>query len=128
MARITGIGGVFLRAVDVDALTVWYREALGIPLADYGSVTFHWSNGVSPQRPGTTTWALFPAETDYFGRREQQAMMNFRVDDLYGLLALLRARGVEVLDEVEESEFGRFGWCVDPEGNRIELWEPAAGM
>ncbi|MCP2258696.1 Catechol 2,3-dioxygenase [Streptoalloteichus tenebrarius] len=128
MARITGIGGVFLRAGDADALAAWYRETLGIPLAEHGGVTFHWAMGSTPERPGTTTWALFPSRSSYLGRPDQQVMMNFRVDDLAGLLADLRAKGVRILDDYEESEFGRFAWCLDPEGNRVELWEPAVGM
>ena len=81
-----------------------------------------------PWMPGTTTMALFAQDTDYIGEPHQRTMLNLRVDDLPSLMAKLRARGVEVLPETEDSEFGRFGWCVDPEGNRIELWEPAEGM
>ncbi len=128
MARVTGIGGVFVRAKDPVALAAWYAEHLGVPTERYGGATFHWSNGSSTDLHGSTTWAPFPRDTRYFGRLSQQAMINFRVDDLDGLLAALRDAGVEVLDEIEDSEFGRFAWCVDPEGNRVELWEPATGL
>jgi predicted enzyme related to lactoylglutathione lyase len=95
---------------------------LGIDLADYGAAQFHWAPG------GSTTWAIFDDDTDYFGRREQAFMVDFRVADLDAMLAQLRAEGVEVIDAVEESEFGRFGWAVDPEGTRFELWEPPPGQ
>ena len=121
MARVTGVGGVFVRSRDPAALAAWYSRHLGVPTERYGGATFHWDHG-------STTWAPFPADTAYFGSSDQQAMVNFRVDDLRALLAELRTGGVEVLDKVEESEFGRFGWCVDLDGNRVELWEPAPGM
>ncbi|TWP53181.1 VOC family protein [Lentzea tibetensis] len=128
MAQVTGIGGIFLRSRDPARLAAWYRENLGVPMSDKGTVTFHWVDHMSEDNPGTTTMALFANDTEYFGEPGQRAMLNFRVDDLRALLTKLKARGVEVLPELEDSEFGRFGWCVDPEGNRIELWEPADGM
>lgn len=112
--RVLGIGGVFLRARDAGALRAWYAEMLGIALEPYGHATF---------TGGPTIWSLFDHDTDYFGSREQQAMLNFRVDDLDAMRAHLRANGVTVLDETEEASFGRFGWAIDPEGNRFELWE-----
>lgn len=128
MARVTGIGGVFIRAQDPLALARWYAEHLDVPAERYGGATFRWADGATPECPGSTTWAPFPEDTDYFGDKGQRVMVNFRVDDLDGVLARLRAAGVPVLDEVEDGEFGRFGWCEDPEGNRVELWEPADGM
>ncbi|PSL58658.1 putative enzyme related to lactoylglutathione lyase [Saccharothrix carnea] len=122
MAKVTGIGGVFLRARNPDRMAEWYRKHLGVPMSDGGAITFHWGEAE------TTTFALFANDTDYFGEPGQRAMINLRVDDLTELLAQLRSRGVEVLPQTEDSEYGRFGWCVDPEGNRIELWQPAAGM
>jgi predicted enzyme related to lactoylglutathione lyase len=120
--RVTGIGGVFFRAKDPDALRRWYAQKLGIALEDYGGATFRWEGD------GTTIWSPFPADTDYFGRREQQGMINYRVSDLDAMLEQLRAAGVEVDARVEEHEYGRFGWAVDPEGNRFELWEPPPRM
>ncbi|GAA3843892.1 VOC family protein [Saccharothrix violaceirubra] len=119
---MTGIGGVFLRARDPSRLAVWYRDRLGVPMSTHGAVTFHWAE------TETTTLALFAHDTEYFGEPGQRTMLNLRVDDLATLLEQLRAQGVEVLPQTEDSEFGRFGWCVDPEGNRIELWQPAPGM
>jgi predicted enzyme related to lactoylglutathione lyase len=116
--RVSGIGGVFLRAADPEALRAWYASNLGIPIESWGGNAFVAAAG------DATVWSIFPAETEYWPR-EQQTMVNYRVGDLDAMLAQLRAAGAEVDERVEEQEFGRFGWAVDPEGNRIELWEPA---
>ena len=124
MARATGIGGVFFRSTDPQALRDWYTEHLGLRPGDDGVVVIRWGGDHS----GSTVWAPFPADTDYFGEDTQQSMVNYRVDDLDTLLAQLRAAGAEVDDRIHELEgLGRFGWATDPEGNRFELWEPAAG-
>jgi predicted enzyme related to lactoylglutathione lyase len=115
---VDGVGGVFFRASDPDALRGWYAEHLGIDMEDFGTV-FTSKDG------DQTVWAPFPADTGYFGSAEQQLMVNFRVRDLDAMLAQLRAAGVEVDERVEVLEFGRFAWAVDLEGNRFELWEPA---
>jgi len=122
MERVTGIGGVFQRAGEGASLRAWYASHLGFDLADFGGVQFSWEPG------GSTTWAIFDGDTDYFGRREQAFMVNFRVADLDAMLTQLRAEGVDVIDAIEESEYGRFGWAVDPEGTRFELWEPPPGQ
>jgi predicted enzyme related to lactoylglutathione lyase len=114
MERVTGIGGVFQRAGQAASLRDWYAEHLGIDISD-------WTPG------GSTTWAIFDHDTEYFGRPEQAFMVNFRVADLDAMLAQLRSAGVEVIDALEESEDGRFGWAVDPEGTRFEIWEPPPG-
>jgi predicted enzyme related to lactoylglutathione lyase len=117
MERVVGIGGHFLRAADPVALSAWYRESLGLDADEMGL----WQ-----QEAGPTVFAAFDADTDYFGRREQQVMLNFRVRDLDAMLAQLRAAGADVVEETQEMEgVGRFGWVTDPEGNRIELWQPA---
>jgi predicted enzyme related to lactoylglutathione lyase len=121
MERVTGIGGVFQRAGRAEVLRAWYAEHLGIELSEWGTATFEWTAG------GSSAWALFSHDTEYFGRPEQAMMVNFRVADLDAMLAQLRGAGVQVLDALEESEHGRFGWAVDPEGIRFELWEPPAG-
>lgn len=119
MAEIVqGIGGVFFRARDPEALRAWYAEQLGIDMEDYGT-TFTAAEG------DQTVWAPFAADTEYFGPTGQQSMVNFRVRDLDAMLDQLRAAGVAVDERVEEMEFGRFGWATDLEGNRFELWEPA---
>jgi predicted enzyme related to lactoylglutathione lyase len=122
MERVTGIGGVFQRAVvDGASLRRWYAEHLGIEMFAWGAKPFAWTPG------GSTQWSVFDRDTEYFGRPDQPFMVNFRVTDLDAMLAQLRAAGVEVLDKVEDSEYGRFGWAVDPEGTRFELWEPPPG-
>ena len=117
MERVVGIGGWFVRADDPDALTSWYRDNLGLDLDENGQ----WQAGGGP-----TVFAAFPADTDYFGSRSQPVMLNFTVRDLDAMLAQLRDRGADVADEVQDFEgVGRFGWVTDPEGNRIELWQPS---
>jgi predicted enzyme related to lactoylglutathione lyase len=121
MERVTGIGGVFVRAGQSGDLGQWYAEHLGIERTEWGFKPFEWTPG------GSTTWAVFDHDTEYFGRPDQPFMVNFRVADLDAMLAQLRSAGVEVIDAPVESEFGRFGWAVDPEGSRFELWEPPPG-
>jgi predicted enzyme related to lactoylglutathione lyase len=121
MERVTGIGGVFQRGGRAGGLQAWYAEHLGIEMTEWGAKPFEWTPG------GSTTWAVFDHDTEYFGRPEQAFMVNFRVADLDAMLAQLRSAGVEVIDALDESEHGRFGWAVDPEGTRFELWEPPQG-
>ena len=129
MARVTGIGGIFLRARDPKALSAWYAKHLGIQLSDYGGATFLWTDEV-PLTTGSTTWSLFPEDTPYFGKGNekgpQQAMVNYRVDDLDALLTQLASEGVTIDPHRENADYGRFAWITDPEGNRIELWQPLA--
>ena len=121
MPRVTGIGGVFLRSRDPEALAAWYRDNLGLPYdGNLAILRAGDANGADP----LTVWSTFDADTDYFGSAEQQVMINYRVDDLEGMLAMLRARGVTIAPERHNDENGRFAWIVDPEGNRVELWEP----
>ena len=117
MERVLGIGGYFMRAADPAALGAWYRDCLGLDADE---------NGLWRQEAGPTVFATFESETDYFGSRAQQTMLNFRVRDLDAMLAQLRAKGADVAEETQDMEgVGRFGWVTDPEGNRIELWQPA---
>jgi len=123
MGRVTGIGGVFIRARDPNALGEWYERHLGVPFAQ-GFARFLWREDPDPE--ASTMWAPFEQDTSYFGPGSQQAMVNFRVDDLEGLLADLAAAGVEIAPERSEESYGRFAWISDPEGNRVELWEPVS--
>jgi predicted enzyme related to lactoylglutathione lyase len=127
MARVTGIGGIFLRAHDPKALSAWYAEHLGIQLTKWGGAKFLWSDEVPPAT-GATAWSTFPADTSYFGPGTpvgpQQAMVNYRVDDLKALLAKLAVAGIASDPKPEDSPFGHFAWITDPEGNRLELWQP----
>ena len=124
MKRVTGIGGVFFRSKDPSAISAWYKEHLGVPVGDEGYATFPWREADEPHRPGLTTWTAFEAGTDHFGKPTQQWMVNYRVDDLDALLEELQRAGVEIVPHREEYEFGKFAWIVDPDGNRVELWEP----
>lgn len=117
MERVLGIGGYFMRATDPGTLSAWYRDCLGLDADEYGL----WR-----QEAGATVFAAFESETDYFGSRAQQTMLNFRVRDLDAMLAQLRAKGADVVQETQDMDgVGRFGWVIDPEGNRVELWQPA---
>lgn len=124
MERVQGIGGVFLRCSDREATAAWYRDHLGIDVNEvwWGHV-FRWADQHDGAK-GSTTWGLFTPDSDYFGDRSNQAMINFRVADLDAMLAQLRAAGCAVDDRVERSEYGAFGWVTDNEGRRVELWEP----
>jgi predicted enzyme related to lactoylglutathione lyase len=116
--RVTGIGGIFFKANDPDALRAWYRDHLGIDIQDWGAMF--------ADSGGSTSWSIFPATTTYFAPSAAPFMINYRVKDLHALLASLRAEGCDVDDKTQEEEYGKFGWVMDPEGNRIELWEPPA--
>lgn len=120
MAKVIGLGGIFFKSRDPAALASWYARHLGLEVEEWGGVRFQ--EGV----PGAAyaVWAPFPADTTYFEPSRQAFMVNFRVDDLAGLLERLRADGVAVDERTEQSEFGAFGWVTDPEGNRVELWQP----
>ena len=125
MARVTGIGGVFLRAKDPKALAAWYAKHLNIVAAPWG-IKFVWSDEV-PKGTGSTAWSTFPADSKYFGPNlQQQVMINYRVDDLDALLAQLEKDGVTIDPKRDNGDFGKFAWITDPEGNRLELWQPVA--
>lgn len=128
MQRVTGIGGVFFKARDPKALGEWYRVHLGLNVEAWGGVAFSWVTPENPTGTGTTIWNPFKDDTSYFAPSTSSFMVNFRVHDLHALLAALRAEGCAVDAKVEESEYGKFGWVMDPEGNRLELWEPPAGQ
>ncbi len=123
MARVTGIGGVFLRSRDPKAMAKWYSENLSITLSDFNGTAFQWSDEV-PAGTGMTAWSAFPEDTSYFGDGPQQAMINYRVDDLDALLATLSAAGVWIDPKREAYVYGKFAWIKDCDGNRLELWQP----
>ena len=122
MERVTGIGGVFFKAREPKKMAAWYRDHLGIQ-SKGGYADFAWREKDNPKRMGRTVWALFPTNTSYFGSSTAPMMINYRVANLERLLAQLRRDGVAV-EKVEDTDYGRFAWITDPEGNRIELWEP----
>ena len=121
MERVTGIGGVFIRARDPERIRAWYAEHLGVELRGFGGAVF------SAGAHDITIWHVASPDDEYFGAPEQQAMVNYRVRDLDAMLSQLRAARVPADERVAESEHGRFGWATDPEGNRFELWQPPAG-
>jgi predicted enzyme related to lactoylglutathione lyase len=120
MARVMGVGGVFFRARDPQALCAWYAEWLGVPIADHPSASFRPAS--MPER-AYTVWAPFATDTDYFDPSDRPYMFNLIVDDLDGALAQVREGGAELVGTVEEYDYGRFGWFLDPEGNKVELWQ-----
>jgi predicted enzyme related to lactoylglutathione lyase len=129
MKRVTGIGGIFFKAKDPKALGEWYRKHLGIDVQDWGSecgAIFQWDAEGKSEVTGMTVWNVF-STSEKLAQSTAPFMINYRVDDLHALISLLRAEGCAVDDKVEESEYGKFGWVMDPEGNRIELWEPPVG-
>jgi predicted enzyme related to lactoylglutathione lyase len=123
MAKVTGIGGIFFKADDPEKLYGWYEKNLGIQHDPYGA-SFKWREADNPDREGLTIWSIFRRDSNYFGPSSAQAMINYRVDDLDGLLEALRAAGVKIDPERQDADYGRFAWIYDPEGNKIELWEP----
>jgi predicted enzyme related to lactoylglutathione lyase len=126
--RFTGIGGVCFNASDPKALGEWYRQHLGVPVEAWVGARFQWQSPDNPDGAGTTIWNPFHENTTYFGPGPAPFLINFRVHDLHALVAALGAEGCAVDAKVEESEYGKFGWVTDPEGNRVELWEPPPGQ
>ena len=124
MARVTGVGGVFLRSKDPKALTQWYIDNLGIVASEWG-ITFDWSDE-GPKGTGSTAWSAFSPDDKHLGEPSQMAMINYRVDDLDALLGELTAKGVWIDPERMDESFGKFAWIKDCDGNRVELWEPLA--
>lgn len=122
MAKVIGFGGIFFKSGDPSALGAWYAKHLGLNVEHWGGVRFD----EDEDRAGYVLWSPFDSATDYFAPSAQPYMVNFRVDDLDALLEQLRVAGVTVDERIEESELGRFGWVMDPEGTRIELWQPPA--
>ena len=126
MAKITGIGGVFFKSTsDHAALVEWYRKHLGMPLADFGGAILRWPDDTAGDG-GLTVWHVAEPDSQWFGPRTSSFMINYRVDNLGDLLEQLRAGGVEILQGPESHENGTFAWIMDPDGNKVELWEPTA--
>lgn len=124
MKRVTGIGGVFFKCKDPQAMKQWYEKHLGIPQDPYG-YTFKWYEQRDSDLVGRTVWSPFPEGTDYFGDPGQQVMINYRVDDIERLVEQLRQEGVTIVDDIQDYEgIGKFIHILDGEGNRIELWQP----
>lgn len=128
MKRVTGIGGIFFKAAkDAQALRAWYKQHLGIDVQSWGGAAFDWVDEAGKPVAGTTAWAINSPESEHFAPSTASFMVNYRVDDLHALVKALREEGCNVMDKIDESEYGKFGWVIDPEGNKIELWQPPAG-
>jgi predicted enzyme related to lactoylglutathione lyase len=127
MQRVTGIGGIFFNAKDPVALRAWYKQHLGIDVQSWGGTAFTWADAEGKPTTGTTVWSIGP-EGENFAPSKSSFMINYRVADLTALLQLLRDEGCNVLEKTDDSEYGKFGWVMDPEGNKIELWQPPAGQ
>lgn len=128
MKRVTGIGGIFFTARDPVALRAWYKAHLGLDVLEWGGAAFRWSDDAGQPVGGTTIWSVAGADGDPFAPGKAPFMVNYRVADLHALIAELRKEGCNVLDKTDESEYGKFGWVIDPEGNKVELWEPPPGQ
>jgi predicted enzyme related to lactoylglutathione lyase len=128
--RVSGIGGIFFKAKDAKALRTWYQQHLGIAIEEWGGIAFRWrgSDNDTTKFVGTTVWSIFDDSTKYFSPSNARFMINYRVDNLDFVLASLRQEGCNVEDKIDSSAFGKFGWLMDPEGNRIELWQPPRGQ
>jgi len=127
MKRVTGIGGVFFKAKDPAALGAWYKKHLGIDVQDWGGAAFRWTDESGKPIGGTTAWCVSRADSNQFAPSAASFMVNYRVADLQGLLAALRSEGCNVLEKPDDSEYGKFGWVMDPEGNKVELWQAPEG-
>lgn len=127
MKRVTGIGGIFFQAQDPAALHAWYRTHLGVDVQSWGGAAFDWTGDDGKPVGGTTAWCIGKADGEGYGPAKAPFMINYRVADLAALLQALRDESCQVLEKTEESEYGKFGWVIDPEGNKVELWEPPPG-
>lgn len=128
MRRVTGIGGIFFTAKDPKGLAAWYKQHLGIDVQSWGGASFDWVDADGNAMKGTTAWLIGPNDGKHYAPSKSTFMVNYRVEDLDGLLQALRDEGCEVLEKVDDGDFGKFGWVMDPEGNKVELWQPLPGM
>ena len=128
MKRVTGIGGVFFQAKNPATLHAWYKKHLGIDVQEWGGAMFTWTDDEGKPTNGTTVWSVGAAGGGQYAPSTAAFMINYRVADLAALLKALREEGCNVLEKTDDSEFGKFGWVMDPEGNKVELWQPPEGQ
>lgn len=128
MKRVTGIGGIFFKSKQSKETAEWYKKHLGLPTLKDGSTAFEWLEKDDPSEIGYTVWSAFKQDTDYMNPSKSEFMINYRVENLKELMKVLKEEGVEICGEIEEYEYGKFGWIIDPEGRKIELWEPVKGF
>ena len=128
MKRVTGIGDIFFKAKDAPALQEWYKQHLGIDVQNWGGTAFTWTDADGNPTGGMTVWSVAPETSNQFAPSNASFMINYRVEDLYAVVAALKAEGCNVLDKIDDSDYGKFAWVIDPEGNKVELWQPPAGQ
>ena len=128
MKRVTGIGGIFFKAKDAPALRSWYQKHLGIDIQVWGGAAFEWKGADGKPTGGTTVWSINSQDSNQFAPSAASFMINYRVEDLHALVKALKEEGCNVLEKVDDSEYGKFAWVIDPEGNKVELWQPPAGQ
>lgn len=124
MKRVTGIGGIFFKAKDAPKLQAWYKRHLGIDVQAWGGTSFDWTDSDGKPIEGSTIWSVGSESEDPFAPSHSSFMINYRVDDLLSLVEVLKEEGCNVLDKIDDSEYGKFAWVIDPEGNKVELWQP----
>ena len=124
MKKVTGIGGVFFKCQDPAKMNEWYKTHLGLATGPYGA-NFEWRQAKDPTKKGSTQWSPFAATTNYFAPSTKDFMINYRVENLEALVEELKKEGITILDNIESFDYGKFVHILDPEGNKIELWEPA---
>jgi predicted enzyme related to lactoylglutathione lyase len=125
MKRVTGIGGIFFKARDAQAMREWYKTHLGIHVQEWGGAAFSWAGEDGKPVAGSTIWNISAMDDTHYAT---PFMINYRVDDLDALLSALREEGCNVVGDSQDSEYGKFGWVLDPEGNKVELWQPPPGQ
>ena len=123
MKKVTGIGGIFFKCKDTAVTKAWYEKHLGLPVDDYGC-TFWQADSVALDKKASQQWSPFKEDSNYFEPGEQEFMINYRVADLHGLINELRENDVEIAGEIQEFDYGKFGWIIDCDGRKVELWEP----
>jgi predicted enzyme related to lactoylglutathione lyase len=125
MKRVTGLGGIFFKTNDPKKIKEWYEKHLGMTMDAYG-YSFRWKdlNNPDAKSPALTAWSPFKDDTAYFNPSKKEFMFNYRVENLVKLIQVLKDEGVTIVGEIEEFPYGKFGWIMDPDGNKIELWEP----
>jgi predicted enzyme related to lactoylglutathione lyase len=122
MKRVTGIGGIFFKCKDPKKVTEWYQKHLGLDTNPYGA-TFEWYETPDSTKKAQTQWTPFPETTKYFGPSQQDFMINYRVENLEGLVEVLKKEGVTIVDKIETYDYGKFVHILDGEGNKVQLWE-----
>lgn len=128
MKRVTGIGGIFFKSKDAASLHAWYKQHLGIDVQPWGGASFAWTDAEAKPVAGSTAWLITSQDSKQFAPSPAPFMVNYRVEDVHALVRVLKEEGCNVLDTIDESEYGTFAWVMDPEGNKVELWQPPEGQ